>query len=81
VNNTEHEKVAVKRRTEAVVDKRWSIPAHEGHGPVTMSLLLPEVRVTDSEGRFIVISPRQSELVGDRMTDIASWLRDGDEDV
>jgi hypothetical protein len=80
MNSTEREIHARSRLADAVVDKTWSIPAYEGHGPVNMALRLPEVRITDSEGRFILISPRQSELVGDRMTAIAEWLRYGDKD-
>lgn len=74
------EELAKRRLAEAVVDKTWTVPACEGSGPVTMTLRLPEVRITDAEGRFIVISPRQSELVGSRMTDITDWLRYGDGD-
>ncbi|GAB3454843.1 hypothetical protein [Actinophytocola sediminis] len=80
MNSTEHDNAAVTRLAKTAVDRRWSIPAHEGHGPVTMALLLPEVRITDSEDRYIVISPRQSGLVGDRLSDIAAWLRDYDDE-
>lgn len=74
MDSTEHEKLA-----KAIVDKTWQVPAYEGAGPVTMTLRLPEVTITDSEGRFIVISPRQSELVSATMNDISEWLCYGDE--
>jgi hypothetical protein len=38
------------------------------------------VTITDAEGRYIVISPRQSGLVSMRMAAINDWLRYGDED-
>lgn len=80
MNDIERENLAKQRLADAIVDKTWHIPAYEGQGPVTMTLRLPEVRISDSEGRFIVVSPRQSELVGNRMTAISEWLTYGDED-
>jgi hypothetical protein len=41
---------------------------------------MPEVTITDSEGRHIVISPQQAEVVGPRMEDIGRWLEDGAKD-
>jgi len=79
VDSTEREQLAKRRLAEAVVDKTWRVPAYEGAGPVVMTLRLPEVTITDSEGRFIVISPRQSELVSTRMSNISDWLCYGDE--
>ncbi|HEV8555820.1 MAG TPA: hypothetical protein VGR06_05410 [Actinophytocola sp.] len=63
-----------------VNEKVWRIPAYEGRGPVTMKLLLPELTITDSDGRFIVISPRQSAVLGSRLETINDWLQycDGD---
>jgi hypothetical protein len=80
VDNTDSDKLGQQRLAEAVVEKTWQVPAYEGHGPVTMTLRLPEVTITDSAGRYIVISPRQSGLVGMRMAAINEWLRYGDED-
>lgn len=74
------EELARQRLAEAVVDKTWQVPAYEGAGPVTMTLRLPEVKITDSEGRYIIISPRQSALVGMRLAHISEWLRYGDGD-
>ncbi|HWR48224.1 MAG TPA: hypothetical protein VN327_11525 [Pseudonocardiaceae bacterium] len=62
--------------SEAVVEKTWEVPAHSGKGPVTITLRLPEVTITDSEGRYIVISPEQADIVSSRMEDIACWLED-----
>jgi hypothetical protein len=69
----------IERRimSEAVVEKTWEVPAHSGKGPVTIKLRLPEVTITDSEGRHIVISPEQADIVSSRMEDIACWLEDG----
>ena len=63
-----------------VVEKVWQIPAHIEKGPVTIALRMPEVTVTDSEGRHIVISPQQAEVVGSRMEDIGMWIEDGAKD-
>jgi hypothetical protein len=47
--------------------------------PVTMKLLLPELTITDADGRFIVISPRQFAILGSRLEKISDWLQHGDE--
>lgn len=80
MDSTEHTQGTMRRLAEAIVDKTWEVPGYEGSGPVTMSLRLPEVTITDSEGRYIVISPRQSEQVSSHMASISDWLRYGDED-
>ncbi|HCT78231.1 MAG TPA: hypothetical protein DGT23_16975 [Micromonosporaceae bacterium] len=61
-------------------EKVWRIDAYEGCGPVTMNLQLPTVTITDSEARFIVISPRQASLVSSRLESINDWLQYGEED-
>jgi hypothetical protein len=66
-----------KIMSEAVVEKTWQIPAHGGKGPVTITLRMPEVTITDSEGRYIVIAPQQADIVGSRMGDIADWIDEG----
>ena len=60
--------------------KVWTIPAYEGSGPVTMTLRIPDVRIADSEGRFIIVSPRQSAIVGSRLESINDWLQYGEEE-
>ncbi|MGH3909047.1 MAG: hypothetical protein ACRDTE_33450 [Pseudonocardiaceae bacterium] len=60
-----------------MVEKAWQIPAHGGKGPVTITMRMPEVTITDSHGRYIVISPEQVELVSDTMGDIGYWIEDG----
>lgn len=62
------------------LDKTWEIPAHSGKGPVTVMLRMPDVTITDSQGRYIMISPEQSDLVGARMSYISDWIRDGADD-
>ncbi len=59
-----------------VVEKTWEIPAHNGKGPVTITLRMPEVTITDSQGRHIVISPEQADVVSSKMGDIAYWFED-----
>ncbi len=59
-----------------VVEKTWEIPAHNEKGPVTITLRMPEVTITDSQGRYIVISPEQADLVASRMGDIGWWIHD-----
>ncbi|MGH3693892.1 MAG: hypothetical protein ACRDRX_07870 [Pseudonocardiaceae bacterium] len=66
-----------KRMSETVVEKTWEVPAHGGKGPVTVTLLMPEVRITDSEGRHIAISPAQGDIVSGKLGDIAGWMEDG----
>ena len=56
-----------KLMSQAVVEKTWEVPAHGDKGPVT---------ITDSQGRHIVISPAQAELVSSKMGDIAYWFED-----
>ena len=63
-----------------VVEKVWQIPAHNEKGPVTITLRMPELTITDSEGRHIVISPEQADLVGSRIGDIVYWMEDGAKD-
>ena len=65
-----------KIMSETVVEKSWEVPAHGGKGPVTITLRIPEVTVTDSEGRHIVISPEQAEFVSSKLGDIAYWFED-----
>lgn len=60
--------------SDAVVEKTWQIPAHCGKGPVTITLRMPEVTITDSEGRYIVIAPQQADVVSSRMGDIVDWM-------
>lgn len=60
----------------AVVEKTWEIPAHGGKGPVTVTLRMPDVMITDSEGKHIVIAPEQVGLVSSRMGDIGWWIHD-----
>ncbi|MGH3779144.1 MAG: hypothetical protein ACRDRO_00570 [Pseudonocardiaceae bacterium] len=59
-----------------VVEKTWEIPAHNGKGPVTVAPRMPDVTVTDSEGRHIVTSPQQTDMVSSRMIDIGWWIDD-----
>jgi hypothetical protein len=66
-----------KVMSEAVVERTWQIPAHGGKGPVTITLRMPEVTITDSEGRYIVISPQQADVVSSRMGDIVDWMDEG----
>jgi hypothetical protein len=80
VDITQPDELGRQRLADAIVEKTWQVPAYEGLGPVTMTLRLPEVTITDSEGRYVVISPRQSGVVSMRMAAINDWLRYGDED-
>ena len=66
-----------KIMSETVVEKTWQIAAHGGKGPVTITVRMPEVTVTDSEGRYIVISPQQADIVSSRMGNIADWMDEG----
>ncbi len=70
--------VEIERKfmSEAVVEKTWEVPAHGGKGPVTITLRMPEVTITDSQGRLIVISPGLADIVSSKMSDIADWFED-----
>jgi hypothetical protein len=70
--------VEIERRimSQAVVEKTWEVPAHGDKGPVTITLRISEVTITDSQGRHIVISPEQADLVSSKMGDIAYWFED-----
>ncbi|MGH3902456.1 MAG: hypothetical protein ACRDTA_30210 [Pseudonocardiaceae bacterium] len=67
-----------KIMSETVVEKTREIPAHGGKKPVTITLRIPEVTVTDSQGRHIVISPEQAEPVRAKMDYVADWIDDCD---
>lgn len=69
-----------KTMDEVVVEKTWQIPAHGEKGPLTVTVRMPAVTITDSQGRHIVISPEQADLVSSRLQDIGWWIRDGDSD-
>lgn len=69
-----------RRMAKQATVKVWTIPAAEGLGAVTMTLQIPEVRISDSEGRYIIISPRQTAIVSDRLESIDDWLQHGGED-
>lgn len=61
-------------------EKSWTIPAHEGRGPVTLKVEIPSAQIIDSEGRHVIISPKQLAIVGSRLVDLADWLQHGDKD-
>ncbi len=61
-------------------EKIWRIPPHDGREPVTVAVHLPEVHVTDAEGRQIVISPEQADRLGSKLGNINDWLQHGDEE-
>lgn len=62
-----------KIMSDAVVET-WEIPAHADQRSVTITLRMLQVRATDSEGRHIVISPAQADLVSTRMSYIVDWM-------
>ncbi|WP_190813639.1 hypothetical protein [Saccharopolyspora pogona] len=66
--------------SETATEKSWHIPAQAGKGPVTVALRIPEVRVTDSAGRHILIGPEQADVLGSKLSSISDWLQDGDRD-
>jgi hypothetical protein len=76
----EREKLDRRVMARQATEKVWHIPAYGGTGPVTMTLQVPDVTITDSDGRFIVISPRQSAIVSSRLECINEWLQHGDEE-
>ncbi|MGI8306188.1 hypothetical protein [Saccharopolyspora hattusasensis] len=65
---------------ETAEEKTWRIPPQGNKGPVTVALRIPEVRVTDSAGRHILIGPEQADLLGSKLSNISDWLQEGDQD-
>jgi hypothetical protein len=82
MDRTEINRVDIERRimSETVIEKTWEIPAHSGKGPVTITLQMPQVTITDSKGRHIVISPEQADLVSTKMGYISDWIQDAPDD-
>ena len=80
VSTVDSDEIARRYMAEQVTEKVWRIPGYEGSGPITMTLRLPEVTISDSDGRHIVISPRQSAIVSSQLDRINDWLRHGEED-
>ena len=66
MDGSERDDLDRRGMAEQATVKVWTIPGYEGSGPVTMTLRIPDVRISDSEGRFIIVSPRQSAIVGSR---------------
>ncbi len=62
--------------SEIVVEKTWQVPAPSGKGPVIIALRTPDVTITDSEGRYIVIAPEQADIVSCQMSNIADWIEE-----
>jgi hypothetical protein len=75
------EDIDCHRMAKQATEKVWTIPACEGLGPVTMTLQIPEVRIADSQGRYIVISPKQTAIVSDRLESIDDWLQYGGQET
>lgn len=80
MDDNKREALYRKRMEMQAIEKTWRVPGYEGHGPLTMTLRVPDVTISDSEGRFIVISPRQASVVGVRLDQLNDWLQYGDED-
>lgn len=48
----------------------WSVDGVGNHGPVTMTLQVPQVTITDAAGNSITVTPKQAETISSRLTDI-----------
>ena len=77
MDGSERDELDRRSMAEQATVKVWTIPGYAGSGPVTMTLRVPEVRISDSEGRFIIIPPRQSAIVANRLECINDWLQYG----
>lgn len=71
------EKWDVQAMSEVPAEKTWLVPAHANRGPITITLRIPEVRVTDSDGRQITIAPEQAEVLCAKLSRISDWLQHG----
>jgi hypothetical protein len=81
VDDKAREELDRLRMAQQATEKVWRIAAYEGSGPVVMTMRVPEITITDSDGRFIVISPRQSAIISSRLGFINDWFQYGDDDA
>lgn len=58
--------------------REWQIPAHGDVGPVRIEVALPRVRITDSAGRYILLTPQQSGILGMKTDRLYDWISDID---
>lgn len=70
-------KEAELRHMKAVPDEVvWTVDGVDGHGPVTMTLVVPQVTITDGAGRSIVVTPKQADVISARLTDLSCFVQD-----
>ncbi|MDQ3760496.1 MAG: hypothetical protein M3460_01980 [Actinomycetota bacterium] len=62
--------------SKTAVEKSWEIPAHDGKGPITIVLRMPDVVIIDSRGRHILVATEQAHLLSAKMGYVANWIRD-----
>lgn len=71
------EAIQKKLMDEVEVEKTWQVPEHNGQGPVTITMRLPSVTITDSEGRSIRIAPQQAAFVSVLLGNVGDWMTSG----
>ncbi|MGQ0840848.1 hypothetical protein [Actinokineospora sp.] len=60
------------------VEKTWSVGGRDGQGAARMTMRMPDVTITDGEGRHIVLTPGQSAVIGRYMSETLDWLEEFD---
>lgn len=77
---TAYEQSARKLMEKTPTERTWQVPAHHDKGPVTITMRLPDVTITDSDGRFIVVAPNQAAVVASRLDNVYYWFTQAEED-
>ncbi|WP_152552263.1 hypothetical protein [Actinokineospora spheciospongiae] len=58
----------------APAERTWRVPGHDGVPEALMTLRMPDVTITDGEGRSVVLSPKQSAVVGHYLSMVMDWI-------
>jgi hypothetical protein len=56
------------------LSKTWTVESHDNQGPAIMTMRMPDITITDAEGRHIVLTAKQCAVLGSYMTDTLEWI-------
>ncbi|WP_156754786.1 hypothetical protein [Actinokineospora pegani] len=71
-SSTEHLHRAIMKH--APLERTWRVPGHDGVPEALMTLRMPDVTITDGQGRSVVLSPKQSAVVGHYLSSVMDWI-------
>ena len=57
--------------------RTWRIPGPDGAPEAMMTVRFPDVTITDTEGRSVVLSPEQSVIMGHQIIGALEWIEAG----